>query len=77
VFRRGDDVIGVPDPTLVPNDLVGLVTRICGMLCPYGRSIEAGDWLLCGACTNPARIEPGDTVEADFQTLGRVSVSFV
>jgi 2-keto-4-pentenoate hydratase len=75
-FFRGDDVLGVPDASLVPADLVTLVLDVVHFLSRYERTIEAGDWLLCGACTNPGRIEIGDTVEADFGQLGHVSVRF-
>jgi 2-keto-4-pentenoate hydratase len=75
-FRRGDDVLGLPDASLVPADLVTLVLEVARFLARYGRTIEAGDWLLCGACTNPGRVDTADTVEADFATLGRVSVRF-
>jgi 2-keto-4-pentenoate hydratase len=75
-FRRGDDVLGVPDASLVPADLVTLVQGVARFLSRYGRTIEAGDWLLCGACTNPGRVEIGDTVEADFGRLGRATVRF-
>jgi 2-keto-4-pentenoate hydratase len=74
VFRRGDDVLGVPDASLVPADLVTLVLDVARFLSRHERRIEAGDWLLCGACTNPSRVEIGDTVEADFGKFGKVSV---
>ena len=75
-FSRGDDVIGTPDPHLVPADLAGLVLRVSAFLARYDESIEDGDWLLCGACTNPARVEAGATIEADFAELGGVRVRF-
>lgn len=76
-FRRGDAVLGVPDPDLVPADLTGLIADVAAFLARHGRRIEADDWLLCGACTNPARVEAGDEVEADFGSLGSVRVRFV
>lgn len=75
-LARGDEVLGVPDPSLVPADLADLVSHVAAVLARFGQRLEAGDWLLCGACTNPARVEPGDVVEADFATLGKVSVRF-
>lgn len=76
MFQRGDDVLGVPDPALVPADLTLLVADVARFLAGYGQRIEAGDWLMCGACTNPGRVEAGDIVEADFTTLGGVYVKF-
>lgn len=75
-FWRGEDALGVPDASLVPADLVTLVLDVAGFLARFGRAVEAGDWLLCGACTNPGRVERGDAVEADFATLGAVRVAF-
>jgi len=75
-FRRGEEVLGVPDATLVPADLTSLIADVAAFLARHGRRIEANDWLLCGACTNPARVETGDVIEADFATLGSVNVRF-
>jgi len=75
-FRRGDEIIGVPDPELMPGDVVAIAQQVAAFLAPFAQRIEAGDWLLCGACTNPARALPGDEVEADFGVLGSVRVRF-
>jgi 2-keto-4-pentenoate hydratase len=75
-FTRAGDVLGVPDASLVPSDLVTLVLDVVRFLSRFERTVEAGDWLLCGACTNPARVERGDSVDADFATLGKVRVAF-
>jgi 2-keto-4-pentenoate hydratase len=76
MFVRGDDVIGVPDAALVPADLTVLVADVAKFLAAYGQRVEAGDWLMCGACTNPGRVEIGDVVEADFWVLGGVRLRF-
>lgn len=75
-FARGEELLGLPDPDLVPADLLGLVARVAAFLGRFGQGIRAGDWLLSGACTNPARVEAGDVVEADFGGLGAVAVEF-
>jgi len=76
LFRRGDEIIGVPDASLVPSNLVDLVRDVADFLGRHGELIERDDWLLCGACTNPARVEAGDEIEADFGSLGAVRVTF-
>lgn len=76
LLRRGDDVIGVPDASLVSADLAVLVAQVARCLAEMGERIEPGDTLIGGACTNPARVEAGDAVEADFGVLGVVSVKF-
>jgi 2-keto-4-pentenoate hydratase len=42
-----------------------------------GQRIEADQFLTTGACVTPIPIEPGQTVQADFAWLGRMTVSFV
>ena len=77
LLRRGDEVLGVPDASLVPADLAALVAHVAACLDEMGEGIEAGDTVIGGACTNPARVEGGDVVEADFGALGAVVVRFV
>ena len=77
VLRRGEEVLAVPDPSLVPEDLAALVAHVARSLAPRGERIEAGDWLICGACTPPVRVEAGDGIVADFGPLGLVSVRFL
>lgn len=77
LLRLGGEGIGSGDPALVPADLTDLVAAAASFLEPFGQGLEAGDWLLCGACTTPARVEAGDEVEADFGSLGSVRVRFV
>lgn len=73
---RGDDVLGVPDASLMPADPLVLVRHVAAFLEACGQTIEAGDWLLGGACTNPAGVEAGDEITADFGPLGAVRVRF-
>lgn len=38
--------------------------------------LEAGDWILCGAYTQPQVLAPGQRLEAEFgDRLGRLSIS--
>jgi 2-keto-4-pentenoate hydratase len=39
-----------------------------------GIEIRPGELITTGSCTQPLEIEPGDRVEADFGTLGKISV---
>ncbi len=41
-----------------------------------GQRIEAGHFLTTGACVTPIPVEPGQTVQADFGWLGRMTVQF-
>lgn len=42
-----------------------------------GQGIEAGQFLTTGACVTPIPVQPGQSVEADFGSLGRMRVRFV
>jgi 2-keto-4-pentenoate hydratase len=76
-LRRNGERAGVADAALVPADLTALVARLAIELARYGDGFEAGDWLICGACTAPSPVTAGDIVEADFGSIGSVRVQFV
>ena len=42
-----------------------------------GQRIQADQFLTTGACVTPIPVEPGQTLQADFGWLGRMTVSFV
>jgi 2-keto-4-pentenoate hydratase len=73
---KGGARAGTPDPSLVPADLVEIVRLVAEQLARRGERLEAGDWILSGACTAPVRVDAGDEVSADFGPLGSVSVRF-
>lgn len=63
----GANVLGDP--------LVALVWFI-HELSAAGITIEPGQFVTTGACVTPIPIEPGQTVDADFGWLGRMTVRF-
>lgn len=63
----GANVLGDP--------LVALVWFI-NELSAAGITIEPGQFVTTGACVTPMPVAPGDTVEADFGWLGRMTVRF-
>ena len=63
----GANVLGDPR-----DALLWLVQEVTGL----GLTIEAGQVVTTGTCTEPLDIEPGDEVIADFGALGDVNVSF-
>ena len=44
---------------------------------PHGITLEPGHMMLAGSFTRPIWVKAGDTVQADFGTLGNVAVQFV
>ncbi|HEY2385548.1 MAG TPA: hypothetical protein VGK30_01185 [Candidatus Binatia bacterium] len=75
VLLRNGTPGGVPDPALVPADLVAIVRLVAAALAPYGEELREGDWILSGACAAPMPARPGDVLSADFGPLGVVAVT--
>jgi 2-oxo-hept-3-ene-1,7-dioate hydratase len=44
---------------------------------PHGITLQPGHMMLAGSFTRPIWVQAGDTVQADFGTLGNVAVQFV
>jgi 2-oxo-hept-3-ene-1,7-dioate hydratase len=53
------------------------VVWLANKLAQHGSRLEAGDIVLAGSFTRPMWIERGDTVHADYGTLGAVTCRFV
>jgi 2-oxo-hept-3-ene-1,7-dioate hydratase len=43
---------------------------------PFGTTLEAGHLVLAGSFTRPVPVAKGDTIHADYGTLGGISVTF-
>ncbi|MCG9554765.1 2-oxo-hepta-3-ene-1,7-dioic acid hydratase [Vibrio sp. Isolate31] len=50
---------------------------VCKRFAPHGVSLEAGQVILAGSFTRPVCVKEGDTIHADFGSLGGISVKFV
>jgi 2-oxo-hept-3-ene-1,7-dioate hydratase len=53
------------------------VAWLANKLAPFGTVLEPGHIMLSGSFVRPVWAERGDTIRADFGTLGSVSVQFV
>jgi 2-oxo-hept-3-ene-1,7-dioate hydratase len=53
------------------------VAWLANKLAQHGGRLEAGDIVLAGSFTRPMWVERGDTVHADYGTLGAVTCRFV
>ena len=53
------------------------VAWLANKLAQHGQSLEAGEIILAGSFTRPMWVERGDTVHADYGTLGAVTCRFV
>jgi 2-keto-4-pentenoate hydratase len=63
----GRNVLGDPRVAL---------TWIINELSSLGIAMEAGQFVTTGTCRVPVKVNPGDTVSADFGPLGQVSCRF-
>lgn len=63
----GSNVLG--DPRVA---LTWLVNELSGL----GITLSAGHVVTTGTCATPLPVEPGDTVTADYGSLGKASLSF-
>ncbi|RAU18924.1 2-oxo-hepta-3-ene-1,7-dioic acid hydratase [Nitrincola tibetensis] len=57
------------------NPLKG-ITWVCKRFAPHGIGLEPGQIILSGSFTRPVPVKAGDTVHADFGSLGSVSLNF-
>lgn len=53
------------------------VAWLANKLAAHGDSLAAGETVLAGSFTRPTWVHPGDTVHADYGTLGAVTCRFV
>ncbi len=58
------------------GDPVEALTWFANEMSAAGQRIEAGQFLTTGACVTPIPVVPGQSVEADFGWLGRMTVHF-
>jgi len=53
------------------------VAWLANKIAPYDEELRAGDLVLSGSFTRPTTAQRGDTLHADFGSLGTISVRFV
>jgi 2-keto-4-pentenoate hydratase len=74
VVRRNGAVAATGTGTDVLGGPVNVVTWLAEALADHGESLSAGDTVITGSMTDIVPLEPGDTIEARFGTLGSVTV---
>lgn len=74
VVRRNGAVAATGTGTDVLGGPTNVLTWLADALAEHGESLSAGDTVITGSMTDIVPLEPGDTIEARFGTLGSVTV---
>jgi 2-keto-4-pentenoate hydratase len=75
-LRKNGEIAEVGCSGAVLSNPVNAVAWLANKVCAFGVVLQPGDVIMPGSCTRMVPIAPGDTIRADFDTLGHVSVAF-
>jgi 2-keto-4-pentenoate hydratase len=75
-LRRNGRVIATGSTGAVLGNPVTAVAWLANKVHAFGVTIEAGQFILPGSCTQAFDVAPGDNIRADFDTLGGVAINF-
>ena len=75
-LRSNGEVIETGTSAAALGNPVSVVAWLANTVAAYGRGLDEGDLILPGSCTRAVPLVPGQTIRADFDVLGHVSVSF-
>jgi 2-keto-4-pentenoate hydratase len=76
VLRKNGSIVTTGAAGAVLGNPVTAVAWLANKVHSFGVTLEAGHVVLPGSCTRAVDIGPGDVIVADFEALGRVSVTF-
>ncbi|HWD03304.1 MAG TPA: fumarylacetoacetate hydrolase family protein [Amycolatopsis sp.] len=76
VLRRGGEIVETGASGAVLGNPAQAVAWLANTIASHGGMLNVGDLIMPGTCTRAVDLAPGDTVRADFDQLGHVSVSF-
>jgi 2-keto-4-pentenoate hydratase len=76
VLRRNGEIVETGASGAVLGNPAQAVAWLANTIASHGGALRAGDLVMPGTCTRAVDMQPGDTVRADFEHLGHVSVSF-
>lgn len=76
VMSKNGDIVEKATGAAVMGHPANAVAWLANKLSELKTGLEAGYVIMPGACTRAIPVEPGDSIEADFDGLGQVSVSF-
>jgi 2-keto-4-pentenoate hydratase len=76
VLRRNGEIAETGASGAVLGNPVYAVAWLANTIARHDGMLREGDLIMPGTCTRAVTMEPGDTVRADFDHLGHVTVSF-
>lgn len=76
VLRRNGAIVDTGATGAVLSNPATAVAWLANKVSAFGVSLEAGHVILPGSCTKAVDVHRGDSVRADFDVLGHVSVAF-
>jgi 2-keto-4-pentenoate hydratase len=76
VLRRNGTIVETGASGAVLGNPATAVAWLANTLAQYGEHLRAGDLVMPGTCTRAIDVTPGDTVRAEFDVLGAVTVGF-
>ncbi len=77
VLRRNGSIVETGASGAVLGNPANAVAWLANTLAAYGVQLEAGELVMPGTCTRAINVTPGDTIRAQFDGLGDVTVGFV
>jgi 2-keto-4-pentenoate hydratase len=77
VGRKNGEVVATGAAGAVLGNPARAVAWLANTLFGFGVALEAGQVVIPGSCTAAVSVEAGDSIRADFDRLGHVSVNFV
>jgi 2-keto-4-pentenoate hydratase len=75
-LRRNGELVETGAAGAVLGNPAKAVAWLANKVHGFGVTLEAGHVILPGACSRAIDVHPGDCIEAEFDRLGRVAVSF-
>jgi 2-keto-4-pentenoate hydratase len=76
VLRRNGEIVETGATGAVLGNPAYAVAWLANTIADHGGVLREGDLIMPGTCTRAVTMVPGDTVRADFDQLGHVTVSF-
>lgn len=76
VVRRNGEVMAEAKGSEILGHPLNSLAWLANTIGERGMSLKARQVVLSGSMTRATHVEPGDTVEAEYDKLGKVSVSF-